>query len=96
MSSDLDSASEDTFSLDKLKKWKVTELKDWLTKRGLKKSGNKPVLINRVYRAWTNSQDSDIDSVSEGSDIESDIVIPPLHSLSEHWKIVQHFYVLRI
>lgn len=50
MSSDSEIENETNPSLDELKTWKMAELKEWLTKRGMKKSSNKDILINRIYR----------------------------------------------
>jgi hypothetical protein len=47
--SEVDNDAEAHLSLDELKLWKVAELKEWLSQRGLKKSGSKDVLVNRVY-----------------------------------------------
>ena len=57
MSTDSD-VEEHIISVDELSNWKVAELKEWLEKRNLKKSGLKEVLVKRVYRAMT-MMDSD-------------------------------------
>ena len=54
--------------IEELRKWKVEQLKFWLVKHGLKRSGSKEVLIKRVYRANQNLVDSDFsDSSSDDS-----------------------------
>lgn len=73
MESDLsESENEESLpTMEDLKKWKVKKLKAWLEGKGLKRSGNKNVLMKRVYRAYQNLYDSDL-SLS-GNDSEIDI-----------------------
>lgn len=61
-------------SIDELQSWKVKELKEWLSQRGQKKSANKDVLVNRVYKGMNNCIDSD----------ESSYISAPLSNDSEH------------
>ena len=63
-------------TLDELKKWKVKELKNWLIDHGLKRSGNKNILVKRVFRAFQNLFDSD-------SDISDEEDSSPYNSCSE-------------
>jgi len=77
MSSDSE-CLEEQLSLEDLSKWKVTDLKEWLEERNLKKSGLKDVLVKRVYRAMANVE-------SDFSDEEIKDVVP-IHLVSHPWK----------
>ncbi|VDI62943.1 Hypothetical predicted protein [Mytilus galloprovincialis] len=79
MSSDSESeCQEEHLSLAELLKWKVPELKDWLEKRNLKKSGLKDTLVKRVYRAMSNG-DSDFSA-------EESFPVIPIDLVSNPWK----------
>ncbi|XP_062585923.1 uncharacterized protein LOC134247608 [Saccostrea cucullata] len=96
MSSDSESDVESEYhdadkhlSLDELKSLRVAELKEWLSQRGLKRSGNKDVLINRVYRAMSNGIDSDEASDTNDFPSKSDESIVPVQTLSKDWKSIE-------
>lgn len=62
---DSDSTGIPCLTLDDLRSWKVKALKEWLEQHSLKRSGTKDILVNRVYRAMQNLEDSDISSSNE-------------------------------
>ncbi|CAC5419426.1 unnamed protein product [Mytilus coruscus] len=77
MSSDSESEyQEEQLSLTELSKWKVPDLKDWLEKRKLNKSGLKDTLVKRVYRAMSNG-DSDCSEEESVPVISIDLVSHP-------------------
>ena len=85
MSNASDSDSEDAecfLSVQELKNWKVTDLREWLRAKNLKISGTKETLVNRVYRALTSGQES-------GEDDGIDAVtcnIQDFELLKDDWK----------
>ena len=80
MSSSEDSGGEDRRTYGDIESMKAKELQQWLKEHNCKRSGNKAVLINRVWRAMNG------DSTSESSDSDTDIdaTIPPWND--ENWK----------
>lgn len=88
MSSDSEIENETNPSLDELKTWKVAELKEWLTKRGMKKSGNKDILINRIYRGMKDCLDSD-ESCDNDSEANCSECLP-IHLVIENWKTIEN------
>lgn len=75
-------------SLDELKTWKVAELKEWLTIRGMKQSGNKDILINRIDRGVKDCLDSD---KSCDNDCEANCSeCLPIHLVIGNWKTIEN------
>lgn len=59
----------------------MAELKEWLTKRGMKNSGNKHILINRIYRGMNDCLDSDESSENDSEANYSECL--PIHFVIE-------------
>lgn len=88
ISSDSEIENETNPSLDELKTWKVVELKEWLTKRGMKKSGNKDILINRIYRGMKDCLDSD-ESCDNGCEANYSECLP-IHLVIGNWNTIEN------
>lgn len=86
--SETDSVSGDTCDIaltpEILKTWKKSDLQKWLTDRGLKKSGNKDILVNRIVRV-INFGETDISATSDSSD-GNDEYVPNPSALKDGWK----------
>jgi hypothetical protein len=86
--SDTDSGSGDSVaaspSYDTLMLWKKADLAGWLADRGLKKSGNKEILVNRILRVM-NFGETDI-STSSGSSNEDDENVPNPSTIKTGWE----------
>ena len=84
-----DSESESEYktlsSVEDLNKWSVKQLKCWLEKNNLKRSGNKAILVKRVYRSLRNKEDSesDLSDIEENEPNDFDI-----NKLSNDWSSV--------
>ena len=74
--------------IEELRKWKVNQLKSWLVKHGLKRSGSKEVLIKRVYRAYQNLVDSDFSDSSSDDSLDENRTRVQFSDLdSEKWSV---------
>lgn len=88
MSSNSEIENETNPSLDELKTWKVAELKEWLTKGEMKKSGNKDILTNKIYRGMKDCLDSD-ESCDNGSEAKCSECLP-IHLVIGNWKTIEN------
>lgn len=66
----------------------MAELKEWLTKRGMKKFSNKDILINRIYRGMRDCLDSD-ESCDNDSEANCSECLP-IHLVIENWKTIEN------
>ncbi|XP_033762292.1 uncharacterized protein LOC117343858 [Pecten maximus] len=79
-----DSVHEVSLSSEELTTWSKKNLQHWLSKRGLKKSGNKSTLVNRIIRT-INFGESDISSDTDSSDEENNFTNLPNIKELEKW-----------
>lgn len=64
--------------------WKKSDLQKWLTDRGLKKSGNKDILVNRIIRV-IDFGETNISATSDSSDGDEEYMPNP-STLKDGWK----------
>jgi len=84
MNSDDDENNNTQLTEEILSTWKKSDLVKWLVDRKKKKSGNKPVLVERIIR--TVNFDETSDSECESSDKESPV--PKIESLQTKWSVL--------